>query len=192
MCGGEKVGEKDIDYQVVKFAEYQQILLAAQNEGLIPGISPGNYSDYPPCKKVKYCPVTMKIHSTWSDVLGIDGTLTYVGDGCYDLNCGLFGWFNSDFCLTEILPNNEWNWLEIFPDYEGCQIAIVNFYQLMIWADQIAQEFPTTFPNNELDLLIQEYIGDPRAKCAYITFCMNDFKVLNPPGFMDLIHCNDY
>jgi hypothetical protein len=193
LCGATKVGQKSVDKITVRVAEFLEILAAATNFGIVPtGLPIETLENQPPCKRVKYCPLTMEFQLLPS-FLGVNGNLESIGDGCFDLNCGFLGLTNSDFCVDDILPNDVWNLLGTGGNIlSGCKVVKKNFYQMIKWADQLEDKYGTLFTNSELFQWINTHAEDNRAICADIYFCENDFSVLSAPNFLEAVYCGDY
>lgn len=186
-CGRESVGREYVSTVKMRFAEYRELLDLASNFG----VYPSENFDYPPCKLVKVCPVTMEIVFTYTSLGGISGHAdNSETPGCYTLRCGFAGLVNSNFCLSDRLNdfNNNWGLIFNSPTLSGCEVVKQNLFQLITWETQIKGKFP----GSELYNLIQKYKGDKRARCADVYFCKDDFRVLSAPNFLDLVSCNDY
>jgi len=140
------------------------------------------------CRPVSFCPVTMEISR-----LGFHniGNRNWMEDVTYDESTGCFDYYCLNmprtYCyddvLSDVMPSN---FLEdpIFETiYGNCTIKKENAYQLLLWRDQMMQEYEDYDLNTELSTLLDNYEdllieGNEIIRCSDITFCLNNFNVL--------------
>jgi len=169
----------------VRTTVYEQILRNAVNQppyffsdaylerakGLFEG-SEGNE-----CMKVKYCPNNFKFIKLspaflygGSTVRGIPQPL---GNGCSRIICGqdLDGYKDYIFCDDESNPI-------LSPDLINCKVQRVNIFSLHEGRNSLLTAFGNLYKDSELDNFVKTHGTDQRSRCASVTFCENNFKVI--------------
>lgn len=195
-CAGvpSPVENKKVDKRWVKGAEYEQILLNANNflfsQALIDSRIAFYYSTgFADCDNIKFCPANLQITSVVHTLMP-NASAVSLGGGCFALDCTIFG--NNNFCINDpgFFPPIFYEASNGGSIDEICQPASVNLYQLIVWENDLKAAYPD-FESSDLYInYINFYRDDPRAKCARIVFCQSDFSVKWTN--ISSVNCDDY
>ncbi len=202
FCRGkkEKVDTKKYEKETVKLGKYLVILEIALKAGLIDDITyfsriseVGGEEDLDSyCDKVRYCsapgpggfsvweaPFSGFFNSLPSSKFG---TIEATTPGCYKINCPETLKLNDNFCLKDILPDYMQDYFNSNPNITLPITTCTTprkypFYQLIKWEGDITSAFPQ-YLGSPLEKAVEKYRNDPRAYCAFVTFCLDNFSIL--------------
>lgn len=194
-CGDLFVDNIHVDKKWAPAAIFRQILLQSLLLPFPPGLIQSRLDELDAknlddCDKVRYCPANM-------DIIFVRATFAHNqvavpnGDDCYLLDCTpTIPGLDNNFCTND--PNLYPSFFETLGNNgglaENCNPASVNVYQLILWKNDLLN-LPL-FQSSTLRDFIEEYENDPRAKCAKVVFCQNDYSVL----YSDILttYCGEY
>jgi hypothetical protein len=209
FCKGklEKVATKKYPKYTVKLGKYIMIIAAAYQVGFIDEptynfrlsqFEKKGIDSY--CNKVRYCSAPgadgfkyweapfagqgINALATNTKLGKIDGTTT---PSCYEITCPEILFPNDEFCLKDILPNYMKDYFDANPNVKIPVLTSIYckeqrthpFYQIILWENDIWSAYNNYNDNTQLAKMIEKYKNDPRAHCAFVTFCLSDFSVSN-------------
>jgi SprB repeat len=176
-CRGDdrQFGKLEFDKVWIRAAQYRQILRSALVDSRYSSayittlLDYFNSQSYGECKRLKYCPASLKI--TYDSGLNNNGTYTVdrANPNCGTLDCGLFSHY---YCLGDILPPS----IPVVPPTELCNPVEVFGHYLLDWQSRLESE--PGFIGSGLETFLDEHWNDKEMLCTKVTFCLTDWRVL--------------